>query len=145
MMPMPYVLRFHTTTTSEIRILTRNRRIDPSRMILRTVYGRRWSIRGVRNCLAGQNSWRREQLTRMHVCKNNENVNLTSTKVHLFNLDQCFPTFGCWRPTKHKNTQFGDPYFIIIVLATQNYVAETEKWVKTHLFSHTVLDHSSLI
>ena len=31
-------------------------------------------------------------------------------------VDQLFSTFGCWRPTKQNNTQFGDPYVAIIVL-----------------------------
>ena len=31
-------------------------------------------------------------------------------------LDQWFSTFGSWRPTKHKNTQFGDPHITIVVL-----------------------------
>ena len=31
-------------------------------------------------------------------------------------LDQWFSTLGSWRPTKHNDTQFGDPYITIIVI-----------------------------
>ena len=47
-----------------------------------------------------------------------ENLNFTSSNPEPFAylLDQWFSTFGSWRPTKHKNTQFGDPNSTIIEL-----------------------------
>jgi hypothetical protein len=82
--PTLYVLRSHTTTIYETRILTQNRRIDQNRMISRTACGRRWSIRVGRNCLAGWNSWR-EWLMKKHVC-NGKKINylLRSEKKWIF-------------------------------------------------------------
>ena len=41
--------------------------------------------------------------------------NIDVFKIH-YDLEQWFSTFGCWRPSKQNNTQFGDPNVAITVL-----------------------------
>ena len=53
-------------------------------------------------------------------------------------LDQWFSTFGSWRPTKQKKTQFGDPFSTKIT--TKIKVLATQKWVATRLLRNTALD-----
>ena len=87
----------------------------------------------------------------------NTNTNLCATTIfetpkywslftdQRYNLYQWFSTFGCWRPTKQKNTLFGDPYVTIIVLEHRFWRTKskrepsTQMWVATHLLRNTDL------